>query len=73
MFILKPELLVKGDVILCRFNDDLSKRVMKSSNSKYSHAMLYWKNFSVLESADQGAYSENIQRILFTAKLWLNV
>mgnify|MGYP001207047398 CR=1 FL=1 len=65
MYILKPELLVKGDVILCRFDDELSKRVMKSSNSKFSHAMLYWKNSSILESADQGVHSENIQRILF--------
>lgn len=36
-------LLVPGDIILVGYNDKDSREIQKRTNSKYSHAMLYWK------------------------------
>ncbi len=43
-----------GDIILVRFpGNDLSERVMESTNSEYSHAMLYVGDSSYIEAADR--------------------
>ena len=43
-----------GDIILVRFpGDSLSDRVRESTNSEYSHAMLYVDDSSYIEASDR--------------------
>ena len=54
-----------GDIILVRFpGDSLSDRVRESTNSEYSHAMLYVDDSSYIEASDR-VVARNLARLLF--------
>lgn len=63
LYILNIEQLEPGDIILAGYNDKNSREIQRRTNSKYSHAMLYW-NGSILHAADI-VISENPSRMLF--------
>ncbi len=65
MYLLDKNKLKIGDIILCRFCTRLCNVIRKKSNSEFSHAMLYFRPYSVLEAASKGVHSENIQRLPF--------
>lgn len=64
-YIYNLTLLQFGDIILARYpGDDISKRVMDSTHSEYSHAMLYVGGSSYIE-ADKRVQARNLARCLF--------
>ena len=56
-------LLFPGDIILVGYNDKDSREIQKRTNSKYSHAMLYWKR-SIIHASDI-VITANPSRMLF--------
>lgn len=57
--------LMPGDIILTRdFNDEMSRKVMEATQSKYSHALLYVGDSSYIE-ADKRVRARNLARCLF--------
>lgn len=53
-----------GDILLERYDDNLSKFIMEKSNSNFSHAILYDGNGSNLESTIDIVVASNISRTL---------
>jgi hypothetical protein len=62
-YILNVGLLEPGDIILVGYNDKNSREIQQKTNSKYSHAMLYW-NSSILH-ASSIVITANPSRFLF--------
>lgn len=60
---LNIQLLMPGDIILTRRNGKVSREIQRRTNSKYSHAMLYWYG-SILHASDI-VITENPSRMLF--------
>ena len=59
--------LLPGDIILTRDpNDEISRRVMTSTRSDYSHAMIYVGGSSCI-GAEKRVQARNLARILFDA------
>lgn len=57
-----------GDIILVRYpNDELSQKIMETTQSEYSHAMLYVGGSSYIE-ADDRVQARNLARVLFDDK-----
>ena len=56
-------LLLPGDIILVGYNNKESKEIQKRTNSKFSHAMLYWYD-SIIHAADI-VITGNPSRMLF--------
>lgn len=67
MFVFDLNKLLKGDIILERTDDNISKLVMELSHSQFSHAILYVGDTSCLE-ADDIVISFNLQRKLVEHK-----
>ena len=60
--------IMPGDIILTRdLNSEISRRVMESTHSEYSHAMLYVGGSSYIE-ADKRVGARNIARRLFLSQ-----
>lgn len=57
--------LKPGDILLERYDDRLSKFIMRASESNYSHAILYAGNGSCLEATIEMVIASNISRTLF--------
>jgi hypothetical protein len=55
--------LQPGDIILVGYNDKNSREIQRRTNSKYSHAMLYWYD-SIIHASDI-VITENPSRMLF--------
>jgi hypothetical protein len=68
MYIFEMEKLKAGDILLTAQNGLTSKAVRFSTNSKFSHAILYVGGGSFIHSDGQGVHSNNIQRLLFKNK-----
>jgi rcorf112 len=68
MYIINPAKLIKGDIILSKYDDELSKRIRLKTNSEYSHCSIYISDFSIIEATSEGVHSQNIQRLLFNNK-----
>lgn len=65
MYIIDGLKLKKGDVILSKCDDDVSKIIREKTKSNYSHAAIYMGEYSIIESTGFGVHSNNIQRILY--------
>lgn len=55
--------LSPGDIILVGYNNKISREIQRRTNSKYSHAMLYWYD-SIIHASDI-VITENPSRMLF--------
>lgn len=60
---LNVKALLPGDIILVGYNDEDAREIQRRTNSKFSHAMLYWYG-SIIHAADI-VITENPSRILF--------
>lgn len=65
MYILKTGKLQVGDILLTAQAGFTSKAVRLSTNSQFSHAILYVGECSYIHSDSLGVHSNNIQRLLF--------
>lgn len=63
LYKLNIQLLMPGDIILTGRNGKVSREIQRRTNSKYSHAMLYWYG-SILHASDI-VITENPSRMLF--------
>ena len=53
MYVINSLKLKRGDIILVRYpGDELSQKIMKKTNSNYSHAMLYVDLDSIIEAGE---------------------
>jgi hypothetical protein len=68
MYVFEMEKLQAGDIMLTAQAGLTSKAVRLSTNSKFSHAILYLGGGSFIHSDSQGVHSNNIQRLLFKNK-----
>lgn len=62
---LKLNMLLPGDIILAGYNDDLSREIQARTGSRFSHAMLYWRD-SIIHAGDI-VITENPSWMLFDA------
>lgn len=62
---LKLNMLQPGDIILVGYNDELSREIQARTDSRFSHAMLYWRD-SIIHASDI-VITENPSRMLFDA------
>jgi hypothetical protein len=65
MYIINTSRIQTGDILLSRYDNELSLRIRETTNSQYSHAFIYVGNYSIIESDGDGVQSNNIQRLLF--------
>ena len=59
--------LEAGDIILTSDNTSISKIVRLSTNSEFSHAILYVGDSSFIHSDANGVHAGNLQRLLFSS------
>ena len=62
-YMLNVGCLLPGDIILVGYNDADSREIQRRTNSRFSHAMLYWCG-SIIHAADI-VITENPSRMLF--------
>lgn len=62
-YVLNVKSLLPGDIILVGYNDKNSRTIQQRTNSKYSHAMLYW--FGSIIHASDIVITKNPSRELF--------
>jgi hypothetical protein len=65
MYLIKKEILKPCDIILLKSDSQLSRAIRESSNSEFSHAMLYMGISSYIDSDSAGVQANNIQRLIF--------
>src|SRR4051812_49296999 len=63
MYLLTPESLIPGDIILTRPDDPTSEAIRQTTGANFPHAILYLGNYSCIDSDGFGVRSQNIQRI----------
>ena len=63
-FKLDESKLQPGDIILAGYNDEVSIEIQQRTNSRYSHAMLYWYG-SIIHSTSTIVITENPSRMLY--------
>ncbi len=67
MYLIDNDGLEAGDIILTSDNSSISKIVRLSTNSEFSHAMLYVGDSSFIHSDANGVHAGNLQRLLFSS------
>lgn len=64
MYLLNEKVLNKGDIVLLKFETEKSKLIRRFSNSKFSHAMIYVGESSLIDADGPGVHAHNLQRLL---------
>ena len=64
MYVIDPENLEAGDVILLRSSTRESELIRRANKSNFSHALLYVGVMSCIESDGLGVRSQNLQRLI---------
>jgi len=67
-YIIDTNNLRKGDIIFSTTFKTISKTIRFFTKSKYSHAMLYVDNSSIIHADGNGVHAYNTQRLLFDDK-----
>lgn len=65
MYILDPDVLQPGDIVLTTQDAKISKGIRRLTGSSFSHAILYVARGSYVHSDGDGVHANNTQRLLF--------